>query len=280
MNGFVAAMYDSLSWYVQLENWRAHGSRFADFTLHKRLAVPGAGTRHVNDLLLEHARLPAQPRVLDAGCGFGGTIFAMHERLGGTYDGLTLSAVQLRTARREARRRGIDERCRFHLRDFDDPIVERYDMVVAVESLSHARDLGRTLAILAGALKPRGTLLVIEDMASEDIDARRPEEAEMLRQHWDCRRFPREQDYETHLRAAGLEIARRVDLTPLVPYRCLAELDAAARRYASWSRWLPVGPMRRVLSAYIGGVALEKLYAHKEARYKLLVAKVMAADLA
>lgn len=293
----VRDMYDSLSWYVQLENWRAHGSRFADFTMHKGLAVPGAGTRHVNDVLLEHCGLPGfdstgatrlsdstgasqpRPRVLDAGCGFGGTMFAMHERLGGTYDGLTLSATQLRAARREARRRGIEDACRFHLRNFDDPIAQRYDAVVAVESLSHAPDLRHTLGNLAAALAPGGALLLVEDMAVADIDARHPEEAGILHRHWGCRRFPREEDYETHLRDAGLAITRRVDLTPLVRHRTLAELEAAGRRYSAWSRWLPVAPVRRVLSAYIGGIALEKLYARGEARYKLLVATRPTVDL-
>jgi SAM-dependent methyltransferase len=277
---FVRDMYDSLSWYVQFENWRAHGSRFADFTLHKALAVPGAGTRHVNDVLLEHGGLgllfdsagASQPRVLDAGCGFGGTMFALHDRLGGTYDGLTISATQLRAARREARRRGIGDACRFHLRSFDDPIADRHDAVVAVESLSHAPDLRRTLANLATALKPGGTLLIIEDMVVADIDARHPEEARILHRHWGCSRFPREEDYETHLRDAGLAISRRLDLTPLVRHRTVRELDQASRRYAAWSRWLPIAPARRVLSAYIGGLALEKLYARGEARYKLLVA--------
>lgn len=275
----VRDMYEALSWYVQLENWRAHGTRFADFTLHKALAVPDAGdapfagTRHVNDVLLDHAGLCARPRVLDAGCGFGGTMFRMHERFAGTYDGITVSPVQVRVARAEARRRGIEGACRFHLRDFDAPIGERYDAVVAIESLSHAPDLRRTLANLSGALEPGGTLLIAEDMAVGDIDSQSPDQARELRAHWGCRRFPREGDYEAFLPDAGLEIVRRVDLTALVRHRGAAELDSAARRYAAWFRWLPAAPLRRVLSAYIGGVALETLYARKQARYRLLVAR-------
>jgi hypothetical protein len=109
-------------------------------------------------------------------------------------------------------------------------------------------------------------------MVTADIDARHPEEARILHRHWGCRRFPREEDYENHLQAVGLRIARSLDLTPLVHHRTIGDLDAAARRYAAWSRWLPIGAARRVLSAYIGGIALEKLYARGEARYKLLVA--------
>src|SRR4051812_44728603 len=111
--------------------------------MHKRLSVPQgvedgrtrtAGLEHVNDRLLEAARLPTTPQVLDAGCGFGGTIFHWHSRIGGSYDGLTLSRVQLGVARREARRRGIERDCRFHLQSYDTPADGTYDAVVAIES--------------------------------------------------------------------------------------------------------------------------------------------------
>ena len=275
----VHAMYEALSWFVQLANWRAHGSRFADLTMHKGLAVSDAGgspfaaTRHVNDLLLQHAGLGPGPRVLDAGCGFGATIFHLHERLAGSYDGLTMSKRQLRAARSEALRRRVAGACRFHLRDYDDPIDEHYDAVVAIESLSHAPDLRRTLTNLSGALEPGGSLLIAEDMAIRDIDARCPAEAELLRRHWGCRRFPRESDYEEMLPDAGLTIVGRIDLTALVRHRHAAELDAKTARFAAWFRAFPVAPIRGVLSAYIGGLALETLYAQREIRYQLLIAR-------
>src|SRR6184192_442818 len=132
----IPAYYDWLSRYVQVANWLAYRDRFASFTMHKRLSVPlgtadgrerTAGLEHVNNRLLEAANFPQPPRVLDAGCGFVGTIFHWHSRIGGTYDGLTLSRVQLRVAQREARRRGIDTMCRFHLQSYDSPVAESYD---------------------------------------------------------------------------------------------------------------------------------------------------------
>ncbi|MGH8471556.1 MAG: SAM-dependent methyltransferase, partial [Gammaproteobacteria bacterium] len=99
--------YDWLSRYVQLSNWLSYRDRFAAFTMHKRLCIPTqaglalgrtAGLEYVNDRLLEVAGLPPEPRVLDAGCGFGGTVFHWQRRIGGRNDGLTLSRVQLGVA--------------------------------------------------------------------------------------------------------------------------------------------------------------------------------------
>jgi len=231
-----------------------------------------AATAYVNDLVLRHGGLGSAPRVLDAGCGFGGTIFHLHRHLGGTYDGITLSRPQLRAARREAGRRGIAHACRFVRRSYDEPVTGPYDAVVAIESLSHAPALGRTLATLAAALRPGGRMILVEDMAAGDVDTQAPGEAALLRAHWACMRFPRVADYESFLRAAGLRIEKRIDLTPRVRHRDLAELDRAGAAYASWYRRMPLAPVRRVLSAYIGGIALEKLYAAGLARYQLIVA--------
>jgi len=275
--GGVHEMYDALAWYVQVENWRARGSRFADFSLHKSLHVdassdPFAATRHVNELLLRHGGLPPSPRVLDAGCGFGGTIFHLQSKLGGHYDGITLSRPQQRAAQTQARRRGIEGACRFHLRSYDAPIAERYDAVLAVESLSHAPELRATVANLASALAPGGRMLLVEDMAAQDIEESHPSEAGLLREHWGCRPFPSVAHYEAALASAGLSIVRWLDLTPRVRYRGLEALDRAQRRYAALHHRIPIPMVRRVLSAYLGGIALERLYALGIARYSLIVA--------
>ena len=84
--------------------------------MHKTLAAPdddskAAGLSYVNERLLHLVAPRADDRILDAGCGFGGTIFHWQARAGGTYDGLTLSRVQLDAARREAQRRALGDVC-------------------------------------------------------------------------------------------------------------------------------------------------------------------------
>jgi SAM-dependent methyltransferase len=211
----IPAYYGWLSRYVQVANWLAYRNRFARFTMRKRLSVPPgtadgrertAGLEHVNNRLLEAANLPHLPRVLDAGCGFGGTIFHWHSRIGGTYDGLTLSRVQLRVAQREARRRGIGTMCRFHLQSYDSPVAESYDAVVAIESLMHSPDVKKTIPNLAKSLRPGGVMLILDDMAETDIDSEAPDEARLLRFHWGCARYARQDDYRKALESAHLTI--------------------------------------------------------------------------
>jgi SAM-dependent methyltransferase len=267
----VAHLYDWLSRYVQLANWRAYGDRYAGLTMHKPLCVEEGDPMHaVHDRLLEASRLPREPRVLDAGSGFGGTIFRWAARIGGTYDGLTLSGVQLRVARREARRRGLDARCRFHLRSFDAPIEERYDGIVAIETLVHAPDFAGAVANLAHALAPGGALLLVEDVPPEAIP---PHDAELLARHWSCPRLPSEADYRDAFAANALTLEHEEDLTAHVRMRGVDAVDRAERRYRRLWRLLPFAPARAVLAAYLGGLAIERLYATKRLRYRLFVAR-------
>jgi SAM-dependent methyltransferase len=283
----VPVLYDWLSRYVQLANWLSYRDRFAGFTMHKTLSVPTvaggqalrtAGLDYVNDRLLEAAQLPAQPRVLDAGCGFGGTIFHWHERIGGVYDGLTLSRVQLRVARREAHRRGTEQSCRFHLKSYDAPIDERYDAVVAIESLVHAPDINHTVSNLARALHAGGLLLMLEDMAKVDLEREAPADARLLQVHWGCHPYPTQENYERALERARLRVIHEEDLTPHVRYRSADILAAQEAKYSRLYRLFPLTPVRTVLSAYLGGVGLERLYLKGMMSYRLIVARKEEGD--
>ncbi|HEX7997885.1 MAG TPA: methyltransferase domain-containing protein [Pyrinomonadaceae bacterium] len=281
-NDTVPALYDWLSRYVQLANWLSYRDRFASFTMHKTLSVPAetsepqnrtAGLDYVNDQMLKAAQLPPAPRVLDAGCGFGGTIFHWHERIGGQYDGLTLSRVQLRVARREAERRGIADACRFHLQSYDAAIAGSYDAVTAIESLVHAPDLSQTIYNLARSLRPGGLMLILEDMAKVDIEREAPADAMLLRQHWGCHPYPTEDNYRQALERARLNVIHEADLTPHVRYRSADILDQQEKKYTRLYKLLRLAPARAVLSAYLGGVGLERLYQKGKMRYRLIVAR-------
>ena len=270
--------YDWLSRYVQVANWLAYRDRFAGLTMHKTLAAPdddskAAGLSYVNERLLHLVAPRAGDRILDAGCGFGGTIFHWQARAGGTYDGLTLSRVQLDVARREAQRRALGDVCRFHLRSYDQPVDANYDVVVAVESLIHSPDLAGTVANLRRGLRPGGTLAILDDMAEGDLDDVRPAEAELLRRHWGCATYPTAGAYRHAIVQAGLVVVHEEDLSPMMRPRSREVLDSLHTRYTRLHRLLPVTPVRTVVSAYLGGIALERLHGSGDVHYRLLLAR-------
>ena len=146
-------------------------------------------------------------------------------------------------------------------------------MIVAIESLIHAPDLSWTIKNLAGALGPEGMLLVLDDMAEVGLDGARPREAALLRAHWGCDPYPTAADYRYAIESSGLSLAGEEDLSPLMRPRPPAVLDEAERRYASLYRRLPLPAARAVVSAYLGGIALERLHGTGDVRYRLLVGR-------
>lgn len=278
----VGELYDWLSWYTRLRNPLRFGERDGSLTMHKTLRIPADERRacpaplaplYIDDAALAAAALPPHPRVLDAGCGFGGTLFRWHQRVGGQYDGLTLSRVQWTVARREARRRGIEAACRFHLQSYDAPLAPVYDAVVAIEALVHSPSLERTITNLAGALKPGGKLVMAEDIPPYALDPASEPDARLLKECWQLADLPAEEAYQSALARSALQLVRAIDLSAYVGARSPTELKRRQAVYVAFRRMLPFAGPRIVIDALIGGLALERLYRRGQVRYRLMVAR-------
>jgi cyclopropane fatty-acyl-phospholipid synthase-like methyltransferase len=282
-NGYrerLSGLYDWLSRFNLLTNMAMFGAATADLTMHKTLQVQGdaapsytgaAQRLWINDLALDAAQPGPEPHVLDAGCGFGGTIFRWHEKAGGRYDGLTLSRVQHRLAVREALRRGIDRECRFHLRSYDDPIAERYDVVVSIEAVVHSPAFPETLQNLSRALRPGGKLVLAEDipLAGAEGDS----DLEKIRKYWGLARVPTEDTYRAAIEANGLRVLHDTDYSEGFRTSAPEKLAKLETRYLRLYDLIPLEGPRFVLAAFLGGLALERLYQKRLVKYRLLVLK-------
>ena len=279
-NRNVASLYDWLSRFNLLANKVMFGGTRVDLTMHKALRIPdeftseyrGGGRRlYIVDRALEAAGLPASPAVLDAGCGFGGAIFRWYERISGTYDGLTLSRVQYKVARQEARRRGLDGVCRFHLRSYDEPITSKYDAVISIEALIHSRNFPETVRNLSSALKPGGKLVIVEDIlldeSSDDPDL------SVLRRHWGLSEVANDSAYHAAFAANGLHILHDADYSHGFQTSTPENITRLEARYRMIRNLLPFSGPRFVASAFLGGLALERLYQKRLVRYRLIVAQ-------
>jgi len=73
------------------------------------------------ELLASHlGPLTSEDRVFDAGCGRGGGSLVAHLRYGCHADGVTISAKQAEFANAQARKRGVDDKVRYHHRNMLD----------------------------------------------------------------------------------------------------------------------------------------------------------------
>jgi geranyl diphosphate 2-C-methyltransferase len=111
--------------------------------------------------------LPPTGRVLDAGCGRGGTSFHVWERFGCTVHGVDFSERRVVYANNVAAQRGITDQVQFFHANVEDTGLSEhsYDVVFFNEAAVHMPDLTKLLAEAARLLKPRGHFVFVEWIA-------------------------------------------------------------------------------------------------------------------
>lgn len=208
------------------------GRTGTSYAIHRQLWGPGVDTpaeaaAHVNHLLdTEIRRLRAEPpaRILDLGCGVGGTVFHLARAFpDARIDGITISPRQVGIARRLAAEQRLAARCEFHLRDFTalDPVPpgEGADVAVAVESFVHAPAREAFLASAAGQLGEGGLLMVVDDFLATDeerLTAAMQGEAARFRRGWRVPGLCTAEGLRAAASDVGLARVGSVDLTGLI----------------------------------------------------------------
>ena len=202
-------------WLDRWVRWHRIVRRYSGYdtmTVHRLMDDPVTGENGplvVHRLMLEGLSLPVRPRILDAGCGYGGTVFDLFPKIGGNWLGRTISPIQLARARKEAKRRGLEGCVRFELRSYDDPFPDRFDLAIAIESMVHSASPAATVANIASALKPGGTFVLVDDMPVENFPAHLAHDLEAVRRMWRCPIMPAESGWRAAFEASGLEIEYR-----------------------------------------------------------------------
>jgi phosphoethanolamine N-methyltransferase len=108
-------------------------------------------------------RLRPGSRVLDAGCGLGGSAFLMARDHDAQVVGLDLSRNMLDMARERCIHHGLEARVRFELGDVLDLAQESaFDAVYSRDAFLHVADKARLFAGLRRALVPGGRLLITD----------------------------------------------------------------------------------------------------------------------
>jgi len=267
----VDSMYEALA---RWQWWRCRRDRGRGelVDLRKRLAagdgtlVPADGGAGLDRWLQRHVGWRGG-RVLDLGCGFGASLVrwvATDSAARGV--GVTASDVQARHAAAQLAAHGVGARVDVLRQDFTAPVAGCFDVVLAIESLGHARDLVAVLRGVAAALARGGRFVWVDD----GLRASAPADGDVaeLAARWASPPLRDAAAARAALAAAGLGVVAEHDLTAQVPVRDAAALARAHRRLGLLRAVLPVPRLRRLADAFLGGLALERLYARGLACYR------------
>ncbi|WP_086820329.1 geranyl diphosphate 2-C-methyltransferase [Allokutzneria sp. NRRL B-24872] len=181
------------------------------------------------DVLLDHlGDVRPHDRLLDAGCGRGGSSIMANLRFGCEVDGVSISEEQVAFANARARERGVDDRVRYHFRNMLDTGFESGSRkaIWNNESTMYV-DLHELFAEHARQLEVGGRYVTITGCYN-DVTGGRSKAVSQIDQHYTCNIHPRSAYFKA-MQANNLVPIAVVDLTPTaIPYWELREQSSVA----------------------------------------------------
>jgi cyclopropane fatty-acyl-phospholipid synthase-like methyltransferase len=122
----------------------------------------------MNEVMMEAAAITSKDKVLDAGCGVGGSSIFLASLLGCHVTGITLSQRQVEQADLNAEKRKLKHLAEFKLMDYSATTFsdESFDVVWCCESVCYAEDKNKFVAEAFRLLKPGGRMVIADGFVS------------------------------------------------------------------------------------------------------------------
>jgi tocopherol O-methyltransferase len=193
--------------------------------------------------LIEHlaqlANIKTGSRILDIGCGYGGTSLYLTKKYGASTTGITISPVQVQMAKEAAAKANLDSS--FLLMDAEDmQFAEPFDVLWSVESISHYHDPRKFFASAVKLLKPGGCFALTDWFQKENLSpADRNEFIEPIEKGMMVELRGMD-EYNEFLVCSGLQVVHRQELNP----HCAKSWDIALdiiKDKAFWSLAIKLG---------------------------------------
>lgn len=230
---------------------------------------------NTNKALAERAGVRAGERVLDAGCGVGGSAFWLAQHRGANVVGITVSEKQYQKARGLATRYGLSDKVEFFLEDYTKTHFPdgSFDVVWAIESVCHATDKMLFLKEAYRLLKPGGRLVVSDGFVERE--AHDEKEIKLLcnfLKGFAVDDLARTKSFGEMVKEAGFRDVKSWDETKaIVPTsRSMARMSRWSLPLSTLTTWLGLTP-QLLVDNNRAGIDQQYLFSNRVLTYRIFV---------
>jgi len=161
--------YDECYIYYKIF-WRSNKNLCLHYGFHDNGQGHDKGLVRMIEVLADKAQITSREKVLDAGCGVGGSSIWLAQNIGCNVVGIDINHNFVNIARGEAEKRKLNNLVSFHEMNFCQAAFEEntFDIVWAVESSCHAEGKQAFLMEMSRILKPGGRILVADGFKNQE----------------------------------------------------------------------------------------------------------------
>ena len=202
--------------------------------------TPRAAQLQLTERLANLSEVAAGQRLLDVGCGMGGSSIHLARTRGCEAVGVTISPLQRHWAAASSRWHRVGRHTEFRCADAEQIEIEpgTFDVVWSVECTEHLFDKPRFFERAATWLRPGGTMAICAWLAGDNLDDVRAQQVYDVCEGFFCPSLGTSSDYTSWMTAAGLTVTHVQDWTERVAQTWEICRDRVARtrvrRLASW----------------------------------------------
>jgi tocopherol O-methyltransferase len=173
----------------------------------------------MNEVMMEAAQISANDKVLDAGCGIGGSSIFLAATAGCKVTGITLSERQAEQARMHAAKRQVGHLVEFKVMDYCNTSFndESFDVVWGCESICYAADKGKFIREAMRLLTPGGRLVVADGFVTKMAYNDRPVIQKWL-EGWEVKHLQSPMGFSNQMELEGFKDVEYRNITRYVKH--------------------------------------------------------------